>query len=203
MNDERFLALSKADLFQILRISDSLQQRMSDLLIEQLRAGLVTNWIHPEKVMDEIYAADRGTTTRTGAADQFKHPPLKGFWKKHFFQTSFMGRNLMNEWKMENPRSGKFDNLHRTLNKTTKDPLQLSAMLAHNFVMDGFEKRSREGRLDGEWIIFAKHEGQNYYLTIAFHNEGDEVIFERISSMCAVQFPFLYASHVDKEIENG
>lgn len=54
-----------------------------------------------------------------------------------------------------------------------------------------FAQRSREQRLTGDWIIFAKHQGQNYYLDLASHQENDADIFSRISQGCFHQFPFL------------
>lgn len=54
-----------------------------------------------------------------------------------------------------------------------------------------FVQRSREQKLTGDWIIFAKHEGQNYYLDLASHQEQDVDIYSRISQGCFDQFPFL------------
>jgi hypothetical protein len=58
-------------------------------------------------------------------------------------------------------------------------------------VVQLYADRARAQELTGEWIVFAKHEGKNYYLCLAGHDEGDDHIFARISDGCAYEFPFL------------
>jgi len=53
-----------------------------------------------------------------------------------------------------------------------------------------YAERSRKQCLTGEWIIYAQHEGQNYYLCLAQHDE-DADAFERIKRGCVDEFPFL------------
>jgi hypothetical protein len=55
-----------------------------------------------------------------------------------------------------------------------------------------YRERSREGKLTGHWIVFAEHNGKNYYLCLATHEEGDEVVAERIKDGCCAEFPFLH-----------
>ena len=49
--------------------------------------------------------------------------------------------------------------------------------------------------MTGEWIVYAQHENQNFYLCLAKHNDGDEdhyeKIRERIERICMREFPFL------------
>jgi len=45
--------------------------------------------------------------------------------------------------------------------------------------------------MTGEWIIYAEHESQKFYLCLAKHNDGDETIRERIGRVCVREFPFL------------
>ena len=43
----------------------------------------------------------------------------------------------------------------------------------------------------GEWIIFDKEDGQNYYLCLARHTDGDEAIFGKLKQLVFPEFPFL------------
>lgn len=42
-------------------------------------------------VIKELEGVGRGCKLRVG---QFKHPPLKGIWKAHFFDTRFLAKTL-------------------------------------------------------------------------------------------------------------
>lgn len=63
--------------------------------------------------------------------------------------------------------------------------------LAHRVTFEPIEERIREGRLTGEWIVFAKHEGLNYYLSLSTHKTDDETLIRNIREICLPQFPFL------------
>jgi len=66
--------------------------------------------------------------------------------------------------------------------------------MSHRFMDEGFRDRAAAGRLTGEWIIFAKHEGKRFYLTVALHGEDDASIHERIVKWCQPEVPFLFQS---------
>ena len=64
---------------------------------------------------------------------------------------------------------------------------------------DQIEARADQEKMTGEWIVFAKHEGQNYYLTVSRHTdpkkpEEDKRLFWEIEQLCYRQFPFLGAA---------
>jgi len=61
--------------------------------------------------------------------------------------------------------------------------------LAAGFVQGGYLGRKDEGKLTGEWIVFAVQGGTNYYLTLSRHGE-DEAIWHRTKA-CAAEFPEL------------
>lgn len=48
------------------------------------------------------------------------------------------------------------------------------------FTDDGYLKRHEEKRLTGDWIVLYRKDNQNYYLTLARHEEPDEQIKERV-----------------------
>ena len=63
--------------------------------------------------------------------------------------------------------------------------------LAHHVVFVSYEMKSSSNTLTGEWLVFHKHEGVNYYLTLAFHRENDENIYSRVVATCELDnFPF-------------
>ncbi|MBB5373824.1 hypothetical protein [Acidocella aromatica] len=77
-------------------------------------------------------------------------------------------------------------------------PLKIQAQNISNAVCNLFAERAYNQSLTGEWIVYAQHEGQNYYLCLALHKEGDDpkkvndIIFDRIKHGCLYEFPFLY-----------
>ena len=56
------------------------------------------------------------------------------------------------------------------------------------------QKRSNEGRLTGEWLIFAKGTMGNIYLCMENHSDNkieDQNIFNKLAYTCELQFPTL------------
>ena len=77
------------------------------------------------------------------------------------------------------------------------DPNILPKLLAHHLVLGALEQRSVARRMTGDWIIFAKHKGQNYYLDLAAHAEGEPGkqayrLFEKLKNGSSTEFPFLF-----------
>ena len=69
---------------------------------------------------------------------------------------------------------------------------ELAACISHRLVIGGYTDRAGQGELTGEWIVFSKHEGQRFYLTLASHSEGDDAIHKRIQEWSRPEFPFLF-----------
>jgi len=126
---------------------------------------------------------------------QFTEKPLEGMWHKHFFSARFVPQNIavhMNKKKVA-------ETVNRIMDPT-KSPVVTKEMiteLADAVTQDVLKERVSQGKLTGEWIVFAKHNGQNYYLTLTTHpsdrGTGDQDIFDEIKAMTYVQFPFLQA----------
>jgi hypothetical protein len=145
------------------------------------------------KIIAEVRGLEgAGRPVGTKPAEQFKHLPLKGLWKKHYLlggigsvaanTTIAFGRNKRD--------------LHRVIEENYNpdtahlSPLEISRNIA-NAALSLYANRSRAQRLTGEWIIYAQCGGRNYYLCLASHQEGDAEIFERIKNGCMAEFPFL------------
>jgi len=146
--------------------------------------------INPFQIVDEIRTLeDSAKVTRTKPASQFTRAPLKGLWHKHFFCARFLPRNMMNHLS-----GGKLEKLVNEIIDPSKSPVVTEGMireLSHRVTVEAFEQRAADGNLTGEWIVFAKHEGKNYYLCLATHGTGDASIYNSIRVACWPQFPFL------------
>lgn len=144
-------------------------------------------------VIQDLEGVGRGCKRRVA---QFKHPPLKGFWKVHFFDPRFMVKNLINHWGLERANSPKLNNLFLRIDiEEEKSPSTHGwhGRLAHEMTIMGYEERARKNNLTGEWIVFLKHKGKNYYLCISRHTspEDDRDVYEFLKNICEYEYPFL------------
>lgn len=160
-----------------------------DLMLHQRLHG-----ISPHQVMDEIRSLEghpsQGASTKP--ASEFRRPPLKGLWHKHYFSARFLPKNIQNQL-----RGDKLLALIQQICDPQKSPVITEEMineLSHRVTVEQFEQRSEAGALTGEWIVFAKHQGRNFYLCLATHEMGDKKIYEKIKVSCWHQFPFLDTS---------
>lgn len=99
-------------------------------------------------------------------------PPLRGLWHKHYFQPSFMPRNLTNEiekmykdgrWEaMFAPHYGKY--FREFIDKLCYE------------VIGAYKERARDCRITGEFIVYERQaNNSNYYLTLGKHGEWDMI----------------------------
>lgn len=146
--------------------------------------------IDPFEVTEEIRRLERSErSTRTKPATRFLRKPLEGLWHKHFFSARFMARNIVNHLG-----GGRLERLVDEIFDPDKSAVVTERMideLAYRTSIESFEQRAHEGKLTGEWIVFAKHEGKNYYLCLATHRTSDQSIHDKIKAVCWHEFPFL------------
>ena len=111
--------------------------------------------------------------SRTKPAEPFKRPPLRGLWHKHHYRAGFIAKNLMQEtelmqkdgrWEaMFAPHYGRY--VHEFINQ-----------ISHEMVFGALERRARDCRLTGEFILYElQPDGSNYYLTLGSHGEYDAI----------------------------
>lgn len=156
----------------------------ADILLRELTFG-----IEPWTVIEEVRRLENGVDgTRTKGAMPFEREPLRGLWHKHYFSARFVAANMQIELR---------GRIRRIVTETIREGLargedeEIATRLSHRATREPIEVREKEGRLTGEWIVFAKYNGQNYYLCLAEHNSGDQAIFDIITGTCFPQFPFL------------
>jgi hypothetical protein len=138
---------------------------------------------------------------QTKAAKQFKHA-LYPLWHKHFSAPRHAKRNIGNRWNIRGTNQKALDAMiSRVAAKYGADPEVWQRMFAHRFVLDGYADRATNQRLTGDWIIFGKHDGANYYLDLATHEEGrqPERLLEKLRAGSAADFPFLFRPNIADE----
>lgn len=172
---------------------------LSDLLLAQLSSSLKYRTLNTFAITDLISRLEEGKSEgRTKAEEPFKGEALKGLWKAHFFDSRFIARNLLNYWKLDSPKSGKFGQLlQRVMLEEQRQPSEggWPGRLSHAFVIDAYKTKANKRALTGEWLVFGKHNNRNYYLCIAEHTnscEEDAILANFIRLSCLSEYPFLF-----------
>jgi hypothetical protein len=170
--------------------------RYSALLVCHLYMGMKANAIDPWKVAHEIDALEGiGRSSQLKAPIRNRFPPLKGLWHKHYQQSGIrsLAMNIQKALKRyglpyaqqkakEAKESGE---LHYF---SAEDIKAISIDVVHgNYVRLG-----QEAAVSGEWLVFAQHEGLNYYLCLATHEKSEHPqIRNQIDLICCKEFSFL------------
>lgn len=170
--------------------------RFSLLLLLGLFGGYRSGRQGPEKVMREIEALEGiGAPSQFKPPTIFRDPPLEGLWHKHYLQDGLpsMAQNLkqgleqfgipvMEKMIKETQESGEervFEEEHL-------------GQIVNDIVTGNWTRLAENQALTGEWIVFAKHEGKNYYLCLGFHNRSSHLqLRQQIDAICTQEFPFL------------
>lgn len=166
--------------------------RYSSLFVFQLMLNERVSGLDPHLVIAEIkHLEGVGPSMQTKPESEFRGDKLKGLWHKHFFvnHPSAAAHNIMNHLGNKG--------LERIVNEVfdpTKSAVVTQEMineLSNRLVEGSLTERSDAGKLTGEWIIFAKEQGKNYYLSINTHENPDEDTAKNIHECCISEFPFL------------
>lgn len=159
--------------------------------------GLTAQSLDVFAVLDELdYLEGIDAHSKTKPESQFRRPPLASFWHKHFFSARNLATNVTTRWNMEN---GGNNDLQKLISEVAashgNEPDAWPNQLVHRLIVEGFEDRFRRG-LTGDWIVYAKHDGLNYYLDLATHQEGvgdaASLLYAKLKDGCHAEFPFLF-----------
>jgi hypothetical protein len=146
-------------------------------------------------VLDELdYLEGISPRSRTKKEEQFRHSPLHPFWHKHFSAPRHFIRNIGIQWGLAGKGNRRLmQMLQQVAHEYGDDHDQWPKVTAHKLVIEGSQNRSIQG-LTGDWIIFGKHGGQNYYLDLAEHEEADtsQRLYEKLRAGNFAEFPFLF-----------
>lgn len=171
------------EVIEWLKLYTEQEKRFSDTLVEQLAIHIETRTLNVFSIYD-VVALLEGKPNRaypTKKEDKFKYPPLKGLWKKHVFQASYMLKNLL--------LCRDTDPVKLSISTTGDINENIDFAIADYLVNQSFYKRASKSALTGEWLVFAKHNEKNYYLTLGEHGHDDIV---RLNvDKCVDEFPFL------------
>jgi len=102
-------------------------------------------------------------------------------------QAAFIPKNLELELKTKRGKA-LIDSVIKDDKLSDEEKLKLCP---HQATVGMFESRSANSALTGEWLIYAKHKGQRYYLSIAPHSQhpkDDTVIYNRMMDRCEIFF---------------
>lgn len=143
-------------------------------------------------VFDQVGELEKAPFRRvvsTKPAAPFTVGPLKGLWHKHWFHAAFLVSNLLIETQKHgeilirkhlNAEFGRDHWIGEVITEKSAGKLvqaMVNGALSHR---SGRVARKRS-RLTGEWIIFAKANGRNIYLTLAGHDETNDAVLYRCS----------------------
>lgn len=169
--------------------------RYSALLVANLLGCALSETQNPAKIVREIELLEQGELGQLKKPIQNRHPPLKGLWHKHYMQDGIpsLAQNVLNG--LNRYQIPVFQQMIEDAKKAGEERFIEVADIPRivDDVVSGNRRRLAEQQaITGEWIVFAKHKGQNYYLTIATH-DGDthQHVREQIDQVCCVEFPFL------------
>lgn len=165
------------------------------LMLDLFFGATVQGHLNPWKILTEIRSLESPEIiSRTKPPTPFRGPLLGGLWHKHYLEIgiSSLAQNLKKGLHIyglptfeQRVKEAEEANEERFITETD------IAALVHDATTKNYERLASESRLTGEWVIFATHEGKNYYLCLGRHNSGDAHIRKQIEAACFAEFPFL------------
>ncbi|MBY5609927.1 hypothetical protein [Rhizobium leguminosarum] len=156
-----------------------------DMLVHETKFGIT-----PFEVLAAIREVEAGETQlRTKKASEFTRPPLKGLWHKHYFSARFLAHNILLGWGA----TGLKQIIEQEMNPAKSPTVnhEMIEAMATRAVAEPIERRFNAGKITGEWVVFAKNNGENYYLCMGTHEMGDQMIYDNIMTGCRHDFPDL------------
>jgi hypothetical protein len=167
--------------------------RISTVFMAQIYQLGISGALNINAILDEVkYLEGKKETSRTGEAKPLRGKQLKGLYKKHFTDARFIMKNIGLHLGVE---SGNTENLEKIIHEAAlkKDAgcseHEIVNYLTHHLTAGAYQERSKKA-LTGEWIVFKKHEGKNYYLVLAEHG-NDELVSSYVRLAYEMDFKFL------------
>ena len=150
----------------------------------------------PFSIISEVdYLEGIRHTTKTKPEAPFK-PPLYPFWHKHFSTARHIPKNLAVRWALDKGGNADLENILQSITESHGDQEHVwQNYLVDALITNGYKERAARG-LTGDWIIYGKHDGQNYYIGLATHEEAAgknaETLLKRLRQSAYAEFPFLF-----------
>jgi hypothetical protein len=181
--------------------------RYSFLLVLGLFGSFKAGVLNPAKVVHEIRALEGiGPPSQLKPPIQNRHQPLKGLWHKHYMEDGIRSTAMNVQKGLDRHGMRLFEQRIREA-EAADEERYLSAedvpALVNDMIGGNLERLAAAEALTGEWIMFAQHEGRNYYLCLATHEHSThDHIRRQIDAVCCVEFPFL-SSVIARMTERG
>ncbi|CAH1538750.1 conserved hypothetical protein [Vibrio owensii] len=169
-------------------ISYKIKGNYSKLFLADLMAFHRLFGVGSDEVLMVLNDYEKGLN-RAGnkAPTPFKHPLLKGLHHIHFASSRYIRQNI----KIGLGKNGLTNIINSVLDDDAKSPHQQAEAIAEQVVSGTLDKRKARNKMTGEWVVYAKYNDDLYYLCLARHDDGDQVIRDRIEQHCVEEFPFL------------
>lgn len=172
------------------RLDEMIPGRYSSLFVFNLMNLERVFHVEAEPVILEIKKMEGiGTGLSMKPASEFRGDVLKGLWHQHFFvnHPSAMAQNIQNHLGKHGLE--KLVAKHLMMGEKLTKPMLDE--LTQAIVFGSIDERASAEKLTGEWIVFAKEAGENYYLSIETHQQLDERVASNLRVACLPEFPFL------------
>lgn len=177
-----------------LAVDSNLAKRISELFWLDMFVGYKRSSLNCRAVLDTVKNLERGERKNgVKPASEFKRPPLKGLWHKHHYSGQNLPMNVVTNLSKE-----RLNEVAERLKEEGIPEVEQSKRYlgeAMKVVTDSLADRSACQRLTGEWIIYAKSDAGNLYLSLGYHDperpskDRDEFLIKRIREHCVSEFP--------------
>jgi len=170
--------------------------RVSMALALGLADGIAKRQVDGAAVMNAIDRLEGVHCSSKEPGRPFNHPPLAPLWHTHFVSARHIVKNLAVRWGADKGGNRDLNGAVWTAVRTSGgEPDAFAHQLAHTIVSGGYADRMQQG-LTGDWIVFGKHAGLNYYLDLATHWEGERErahdLVRKLKRGCEAEFPFVF-----------
>ncbi len=182
-------------LVRMVGLDDIAPRRHSALFTLSIFGEFKAGRLNPFRLKQEIESLERGATNGLKPPIQNRHPPLKGLWHKHYLQPSLRSTALNVQHGLREFGIPFFQQKIREA-EAAGEMRYMSPEDVKPIVMDvvegNWKRLEAADKITGEWIVFAKHNGENYYLALATHDKSTHhVLRQQIDALCCREFPFL------------
>ncbi|WBA12873.1 hypothetical protein [Salinivibrio kushneri] len=179
-------------LLRHLNLDETIKGRYSILFLCQIYERYSSGRLDIELFQNEIlYLEGLISTSETKKPTQFKDPPLRGLWHKHYYSGTIkcIATNALNSF-----RKYGVPFLKNQINKEKLISITDINSIVEDITTNNPNRRRENSQATGDWIVFARVNGENYYLCLADHpengREDDNRIMNGIEG-CFHQFPFI------------
>jgi hypothetical protein len=171
--------------------------RYSLVLVLGLFGAWKSGCLNPAKVVREIEALEGiGEPSQLKPSGPFNHPPLKGLRHKHYLEDGLKATAINLKKGIEKYGVPLFKQRMQEAEDAGEEryvTVEDIEPLVHDAVQGNWLRLANAKALTGEWIVYAQHNGQNYYLCLGRHDSGDDYLRSQIDAICCQEFPFLTA----------